>query len=247
MLLNADASQLEWVCAVYLSKDKVGYDEILNAKDLHTDNQKKFNLPERRIAKIFLFRLIYGGTVFHKDPLFMEVSARKKFWDDIIEQFYNKYKGLHKWHTSLLNTVVSTGKWVNPTGRIYTFERQKNPWTQSLEWPRTQILNYPVQGLAADTMAIVRVLLHQRIVSAGMLSEVKQIATVHDSILLDIPAELCYTIILLVQKAFDDTPAAFEALFGVPFDLPYRCEITVGPNKKDMTKWVVNANLPQLT
>lgn len=177
----------------------------------------------------------------------MEVSSRKKFWDDIIEQFYNKYKGLHKWHISLLNTVVSTGKWVNPTGRIYTFERQKNPWTQSLEWPRTQILNYPVQGLAADMMALVRVLLHAQLVASDLIGSVKQIATVHDSILLDIPAELCYTIGMMVQKAFDDTPAAFEALFGVPFDLPYRCEITVGPNKKDMTKWVVNANLPQLT
>ena len=177
----------------------------------------------------------------------MEASSSKKFWDDIIEQFYNKYKGLHKWHVHLLNTVVSTGKWVNPTGRIYTFERQKNQWTQSLEWPRTQILNYPVQGLAADTMAVVRVLLNAQLVSTNLLSSVKQIATVHDSILLDIPSELCYTIGMEVQKAFDDTPAAFEALFGVPFDLPFRCEITVGPNKKDMKKWVADASLQPQT
>ncbi|MCI0561462.1 MAG: DNA polymerase, partial [Nitrososphaera sp.] len=183
------------------------------------------------------------GVIFHKDPLFMEVSSQKKFWDGVIEQFYDKYKGLHKWHISLLNTVVSTGKWVNPTGRVYTFERQKNPWTGQLEWPRTQILNYPVQGLAADTMALTRVLLHQHLLAAGVLSDVKQIATVHDSILLDLPTDQVPKVASMVQKAFDDVPAAFEAMFGVPFDLPYRCEITIGPNKKDMKKWDVGVIL----
>ena len=172
----------------------------------------------------------------------MEVSSSKRFWDNVVEQFYNKYKGLYKWHIHLLNTVVATGQWVNPTGRIYKFERQKNPWNQQLEWPRTQILNYPVQGLAADIMAIVRVLLYSDLVSAGLLEQCRLISTVHDSILLDIPSELCYTIGMKVQKAFDDVPEAFEALFGIPFDLPYRCEITVGPNKKDMIPWVADAS-----
>lgn len=223
----------------------MGYEEVRADVDQHTLNQGVLGLPSRKIAKIFLFRLIYGGTIFHKDPLFMEVSPKKAFWDEIIERFYNKYKGLHRWHNHLFDTVVRTGQWTNPTGRIYTFNRVTNPWTNQPEWPRTQILNYPVQGLAADTMSIVRASLFRRLKEAGMIpGPVLLVATVHDSILLDIPDEMCEFISRELQKVFDDMPANFERLFGVPFDLPYRCAITYGPNKKDMTKWVDPQNSP---
>ena len=64
MLLNADAKQLEWICATYLSQDKVAIDEINNQVDQHADNQARFGLPSRLIAKTFVFRLIYGGSAF---------------------------------------------------------------------------------------------------------------------------------------------------------------------------------------
>ncbi len=43
---------------------------------MHNFNQQKFNLPDRRIAKIFLFRLIYGGTEwsYAKDPDYNWIS-----------------------------------------------------------------------------------------------------------------------------------------------------------------------------
>lgn len=56
MLLQADASQLEWRVCLELSKDYVGINEILNNEDTHANNQQAFDLPSRLIAKIFLFR-----------------------------------------------------------------------------------------------------------------------------------------------------------------------------------------------
>lgn len=60
MLIEADARALEWLGAVYLSKDKTGYDEIISGVDQHTLNQKAFNLPTgpegRLVAKKFVFR-----------------------------------------------------------------------------------------------------------------------------------------------------------------------------------------------
>ena len=72
MLLNADAKQLEWICAAYLSQDKVAIKEILGQIDQHKDNQKRFGLPSRLIAKTFVFRLIYGGGAYSyaNDPNF---------------------------------------------------------------------------------------------------------------------------------------------------------------------------------
>ena len=55
MLLKADAQQLEWRTKVFLSQDPVALREIQNNEDLHSDNQKFFQLPNRTIAKNFLY------------------------------------------------------------------------------------------------------------------------------------------------------------------------------------------------
>ena len=56
MIVNADASALEWVAGTFLSQDKVAIDEIWNRVDQHTLNQTTFGLPSRLIAKTFVFR-----------------------------------------------------------------------------------------------------------------------------------------------------------------------------------------------
>lgn len=56
MIINCDASALEWVAGSYLSGDKVAYEEIWNKVDQHSLNQEAFKLPSRLIAKKFVFR-----------------------------------------------------------------------------------------------------------------------------------------------------------------------------------------------
>ena len=56
MLVSADVKALEWFVGTWLSQDKIAYEEIFEGKDQHSDNQAKFNLPSRLIAKIFVFR-----------------------------------------------------------------------------------------------------------------------------------------------------------------------------------------------
>ena len=76
MLVNIDVSGLEWCTIVWLAQDKVGMAEIVAGVDCHAINQQTFGLPERRIAKIFVFRLIYGGTAwaYVYDPDFNWIS-----------------------------------------------------------------------------------------------------------------------------------------------------------------------------
>lgn len=95
MLLQADAKQLEWVGATYLSQDQVALNEILNNVDQHTDNQERFGLPSRLIAKTFVFRLIYGGSAYSyaNDPDFKAIG-NESFWQGVIDEFYKKYFGL---------------------------------------------------------------------------------------------------------------------------------------------------------
>ena len=238
MLLQADAKQLEWVGASYLSQDQVAIDEIWKGTDMHSDNQKRFGLPSRLIAKTFVFRLIYGGSAwsYANDPNFKDVG-KEDFWENVIKEFYNKYKDLYQWHEEIFFKAKRDHKLVMPTGRTYFYEPEIK--YGQMKYPRTKILNYPVQGLGADLMAIARVSLRNRLKGRD---GVKMVNTVHDSIILDFDPKVWDNISLvnIVDRCFEDVPKNFEKLFGVDFNLPMRVECQVGQTWGDME--IINAN-----
>lgn len=237
MLINLDAKALEWVCATYLSQDQVAIQEQIDNVDVHSDNQKRFRLPTRLTAKTYLFRLIYGGSAYSYsvDPDFTDVSTSPKFWQRVIDATYDKYPGLERWHSSLMQEVVSTGKLVMPTGREYNYTSKLNERGERI-WPRTTILNYPVQGLGADVMAIIRVMFARKLKA---YYKALLVCTVHDSILVDTPSQHVDEIVKLCYKTFEDFPEYWEKLFGCKWNVPLKCEVQIGPNWGNM-KEVIN-------
>lgn len=237
MLINVDAKALEIVCAAYLSQDPILCQELRNKVDIHGVNQELFNLPERVIAKIFVFRLIYGGTAYSyaNDPDFMGVSTREKFWQGVIDEFYKKYQGMAKWHESLMEEATTTGQLRMPTGRFYNYSPTLR--NGDLVWPRTTILNYPVQGLGADIMCIVRVDFAKRFKQSGIPGKI--ISTIHDSIVVDVPSKYLKQVAELFIESFNEVPRNFQLLFGKKFNLPCGCEISYGSNKKDLTTYTI--------
>ena len=236
MLIQGDASALEWRCAAFLSQDKTAYQEIWDEIDQHTDNQNRFNLPSRLIAKTFVFRLIYGGSAYSyaNDPNFAECKMNEKQWQKVIDEFYSKYKGLAAWHTKIVQDVTLTGKLILPTGREYEYQ----PTVKRGEnvWPRTTILNYPVQGLGSDLMAIARVALYTRL-KALQLPEVKLVNTVHDSIIIDTPDEHTEVIAEMLLSVFEAVPRNFQRLFGVEFNIPMEADVKVGKDWGNLVKY----------
>jgi DNA polymerase I-like protein with 3'-5' exonuclease and polymerase domains len=169
LIISVDHKGLEWVTAVFLSQDPVGIQEITDGVDQHADNQARFGLPSRLIAKTFVFRLIYGGSAYSyaNDPEFTSVSTNIGFWQAVIDEFYTKYRGVAEWHKQLEERVGQDGFLVTPSGRIYHFKPYQN---YKGEWllPRTLILNYPVQGLGADIVMLSRISLWNRIERIGL-------------------------------------------------------------------------------
>lgn len=231
-LINVDAKHLDWTAAVWLSQDKTGIEEIRNGFDLHTDNQRAFGLPSRLIAKVFLFRIIFGGTAFSfaKDNDFAECKLSVEQWETVIGKFYKKYDGIHLWHNKLVKEATTTGSLSIPTGRSWKFELVKD-YKGDSKWPITNIKNYPVQGLEADLMSITRVSLYNRIKHD---KDILLINTVHDSLLLDCPKSKADFVIETIRGVFKDVPANFRKLFGVEFNLPYRGEISIGDDWLNM-------------
>lgn len=240
MLVHADVKGLELVTAAYLSGDPVLSQELAAGVDIHADNMAKFGMADRRDAKIFVFKLIYGGTSFGfaKQADFAHISTRQKDWDDLIETFYSKYAGIRKWHEALVRTVVSTGKLVMPTGREFHFSARDV--VERLWFWKPKILNYPVQGTGADLVCIGRVTAAKRLAKAG-ISALWQ-STVHDSIDLDVPVDIsgnpCYNnVCQIVKESIADVPKNFWNLFGTKFDLPIGAEIAYGPTLGELTPY----------
>ena len=173
--------------------------------------------------------LIYGGSAYSyaNDPDFMGVSTSQKFWQEVIDRYYQKYSGLAQWHKKIVHDVQKTGMLEIPSGRHYNFYPTKNNWGQ-LKWPITTIKNYPVQGYGADLVMLARLEFVKKLRESGL--EGKFIATVHDSLVVDTPEENVYNIGVLLKESIEAVPELCKKVWDYDFFLPLTCEVSVGKN-----------------
>lgn len=235
MLIQCDASQLEWRTILQLAQDEVGIQEVLDKADAHSLNQKAFDLPSRLIAKIYLFRTIFRGSgwSFANDPDFMHVSANPKYWDGVNEKFFAKYAGIDACHQQWAADVVRQGRIDGPLGRSWEIPMRRNDRGE-LKIPWTVLSNYPVQGTGADVMMFARLSAYKRIKAAGI--PCKWISTVHDSIVLMAAEKHLQDIAAIFHGVFTDLPLNIKKVFGYEWNVPMACECKFGPNMKDMHK-----------
>lgn len=231
-LVQADAKGLEWRTILQLSQDPVGMQEILEDQDAHALNEKAFGLPSRLIAKIYLFRTIFRGSgyAFAHDPQFMHVSTSPKYWDDVGEKFYTKYKGIDDCHKRWADSVVRGEPLVGPFGREWEFSTRDKKGDFYIPW--TTLTNFPVQGTGADIVAIARVSFARRLKATRW--PVLLVSTVHDSIVVDCPEEYVQDVVNLFHQVFDDLIPNIRKLFYYDWNVPMACECKVGLNLKDM-------------
>lgn len=238
MYIQCDASQLEWRVCLELCQDPVGISEILANADVHSINEKAFNLPSRLIAKIYLFRTIFNhgkGYAFTVDPKFMHVSTSVKYWDEVGRKFYSKYAELEQLYRHNANEVLHGRPLIGPLGREWPIGMVRD-YKGEIVVPETLLVNYPTQGTGADVMQIARISFYNRLQKKPFKHLVKLRLTVHDSIVVDAPGELKQEIANLFYQVFDDLQANIKKLFGYDWVVPLACECKYGPNLKDMTK-----------
>lgn len=257
MLLKVDAAQLEWRVKVFLAQDKVGMEEIELMEqgkfDIHTDNQHRLlnlghdKIKGRTIAKNFIYQMIFqdvfgdqgikaAGHGFAGKADFMHVfegshKSRVEKWTEVSENFFNKYKGIRAHSVDLIRTASTTGRIVVPSGRWYPFKPELK--YGELDWPRTKILNYPIQGFSADLVQLARLWLWQNCFKARVeFGDCMLINTVHDDIEADVDnnPELMYNICIKMEQAFRNIPSEFEKKYGSHINVPMAGEVKFGVN-----------------
>jgi DNA polymerase-1 len=178
--------------------------------------------------------LIYGGSAYSyaNDPDFTGVSTSEKFWQQVIDEYYTKYKGIKKWHEGLLLEAMRNGFIEIPSGRYFTYRAGVNG-----RWPLTTIKNYPVQGFGADLVKLARVEAYRRFKESRL--EGVFMGTVHDSLKFDVPEENVYNVSKILKDSIEKVPQLCKEAWNYNFELPLTCEIKVGHNQKDLTELTI--------
>lgn len=186
------------------------------------------------MAKRFIFKLLYGATAYgySVDSDFLDVGYSERRWQEVIDEFYNKYTGIAEWHKRIIADAQRNGFLEIPTGRYYNYRPKQTNW--GWKWPITTIKNYPVQGFGAELVKLARVHFWRQLAASGL--EAKFIQTIHDSLVVDSPKENVYNICMMLKDSIEATPKLCKEWFGYDFSLPIWCEIQSGPNKFDLTE-----------
>lgn len=224
----------EWRTILELSRDPVGVQEVLDKLDVHSINEKTFQLPSRLIAKTYLFRTIFNrgkGYAFTVDPDFMHVSTSVEYWDKVGVAFYTKYKGIDDCHNQWKDELEATGRIQGPLGRHWQIPLLNS--FGKLNW--NVFTNYPVQGTGADVMLIARLSADRRLKEAGI--PFKWRLTVHDSLVIDTYSKYLPQVAAIFDSVFADVPKNIKKLFDYDWLVPMACETKYGPNMLKMTKY----------
>lgn len=227
---------MEWRVAAYLSQDPIALKEIYDGVDYHLDNALKFfgDAKYRTDAKIFGFRLLYGGSAY---GMYMDSSMPRfslKRWEQIVLEYYEKYKGIQQWQNNNIREVTKNkGFLVSPSGRILTFPKEG-----SKGYSIRKIKNYPVQSFAtADIMILATVVLYKRMKAIGLKSQM--ICQVHDSIVFDVIKEENDALARLSVKTFEDLPELMGKFWKINFNVPLTGEYECGPDYGSLSKYQI--------
>ena len=237
-LLQWDLSQIEWRGAVFLSQDEIGIKEIRKGIDAHGDNCVSImclplNKKNRTDAKIFLFRMIYGGVAygFYMDTTMPDFSLER--WAGIYKDFYVKYGGLQSWHIELITHVMRRGTYHLPTGRWFQYHKCLYKHGEYIYNDR-QIKNYPVQGLAGDILKLAAVIIMRGVRAQRM--DVLIRLTVHDSLVFDYMNKDLDKLITLCNKVTKALPTYIKSYFGFDWNVPIDGDIEIGYNYGELYK-----------
>ncbi len=163
----------------------------------------------------------------------MHVSSDPKYWDNVNEMFFKKYKGLDAKHKEWADLVVSGEPLVGPLGRSWSIPMRRDSRGE-LKIPMTVLSNFPVQGPGADVMVIARISFYNRVKKANI--PCKFISTVHDSIVVDCPTAHLQQLVNTAYQVFDDLQMNIKKIFKYEWIVPMTCECAYGPNMKDKIK-----------
>ena len=195
-----------------------------NGEDIHAKTAELvFNAktPEemkdaRRMAKIVNFAIAYAVEAY---GLSQRVDLSRKEAKEVIEDYYDTYKGIKKFMEETPKIAKEQGfvKTILGRRRYIPSINDRNYNVRSRA--EREAINMPIQGFASDIVKIAMLKVDAALKSENL--ETKMIMQVHDELLFESPERE-------VEKAIDIIKREMES--AIELDVPLIVEIAAGKN-----------------
>ena len=210
-LVVADYSQIELRIGALFAGDQVMLDAFRAGEDLHRKTAsailskplEAITKEDRQLAKAVNFGFLYGQSpegfqTYAKTQYGITLSLEES--TEFRRLFFEQYRGLRQWHKRAWDEVDFTDEARTILGRRLLPNAET-------DWAKFEVLtNYVVQGSAADVIKLAMVKLGNQLPADDHL-----VATVHDELVFDVPAEGAESLCELVGIPMID---AFTEVFG---------------------------------
>jgi len=228
LLVSFDYSQQELRVLAHLTGEKALIQAFTERQDVHRLTASRlFNVPyeqiskqQRTIGKTINFGIIYGMSSFGMSAgLHIPQEEAEKF----IQQFYTTYPNIKKYYDTYLHNARINGFVETMLGRRrYVFDDPKRRFIDNNL--RRVLMNYPIQGTAADLMKKGMVDVQEKILN--IYPEVSLLLQIHDDLVFEITEN---------DKSKEVIHAIKHVLCSVyPLAVPVMVDIKMGKHWGDM-------------
>ena len=232
--VKADFSAIELRIMAFLSGDRAMQEAFREGVDLHRLTACKISgVPldqvtdqQRQAAKIMNFLLIYGGSAKTLQWRVLSDYGRFMSLDEAEEaktRFFQTYPGVKEWQERQLQEMSYTvphyfhnciqGYFFLPLTCTATALGRRRIWPRfgtGIRASKFQMYNTPCQGTGADLIKLVMCEVYDKISS----EEARIIGSIHDEILLEVPAERAEEYARMLQEIMERIGS--ELLHPVP-------------------------------
>lgn len=238
-LAELDYSQIELRVAAYLSSDPRMLDIYRTGGDIHTATAraitgKQFPTKSDRMkAKAVNFGFLYGmGAAsfrdYARDSYGVELTEDEAA--DYRKRFFELYAALPEWHRRTKEEATQNGYVETLFGRVRYLDGITY-WSGSRKGAALrQAVNTSVQSVASDMMILALGLINRLIVNSDKYNA-KIIATVHDSVLLEISKDGAEETARKAKYIMEHLPLKH---FEVKMDIPIETSLAMGDRWGEM-------------
>lgn len=237
-LAELDYSQIELRVAAHLADEPTMIDIYCTGGDIHTrtaqavTGRDDVTKSDRTKAKAVNFGFLYGmGAASFKDYArdSYGVNLTDEEASEYRKRFFELYSKLPGWHKRTKEAAVKSGYVETLFGRRRYLDGIKYGGGSEKGAALRQAVNTSVQSVASDMMILALGLIHRLIVCGPY--DAKIVATVHDSVLLEIAEDCAEGVAMKVKHIMEHLPLSH---FGVKLNVPIEAGLSIGSRWGEM-------------
>lgn len=231
-LVSFDYSQQELRILAHISGDEKLIEAFTRHKDIHVVtastlfkvSEEKVEPFMRTIAKTINFGIIYGMGAFGlSQTLQIPIDEAERF----IAQFYTSFPKIREYFNAMLTHAQTVGYCETLLGRRRILTQSKGKYMVTGQ-NRRELINFPIQGSAADCMKKAMVqLAHTNLTNS---SSCRLLLSIHDELVFDIKDDRN-----TLEKTIETIRDCMQSVY--PLVVPTEVSVKTGKTWSKMEDW----------